>query len=119
MNFGITPQQARCLEAIKRLTAEKGYAPSYVEIGMELGLPHKSNVHRLVQALIGRRLIAIDPHHRRSIVVLRQGPSREDMLAWSPEEFARVAKDMSDIAFSRFKTSAIERADAIQAEGRA
>jgi repressor LexA len=67
--IGLTPVQAKCLDAIKRLTRD-GMPPSYEELQRALGLRSKSNVHRLIHALEARGAITLKPESARSIRVL-------------------------------------------------
>lgn len=52
---GLTRQQAACKAFVGAyLAANEGVSPTYVEIGVALGLKSRSSVHRLVMALIAR-----------------------------------------------------------------
>lgn len=120
MTAGVTLQQARCLEAIKAYIAEHGCSPTFAEIGAALGMSAhcKGNVHALVHALADRGLISLGPARRSRSITVIEGPTREAMLAWSPEEFERVAADMCSIIYQRQLEAGSKRADAILAEAR-
>lgn len=64
----MTPKQRACLDAIVRLT-KNGVPPSYDELRVELRLKSKSGVHRFVQGLKDRGLIAHLPGRARSLSV--------------------------------------------------
>ena len=42
----LSPRQRQLCDVIERLTAARGYAPSYVEVSREMGL-HVSRIHQL------------------------------------------------------------------------
>ena len=64
-----TPRQMEVLEAIKRLTAAKGYPPSRVEIGREVGGVTQRAVDHHVRKLTELGLLEVDKHQARSIRV--------------------------------------------------
>lgn len=70
----LTPTQLDCARIIHELTEAAGYAPSYEEIGFELGIRHKSGVHRLVLELEKHRWLTRVPHAFRSIKLLAVPP---------------------------------------------
>lgn len=65
----MTPRQRECLDAIKRLTV-RGVGPTYEQLRVELGVSSKSNVHRLVSALVASGRLARTAHRDRSLRVL-------------------------------------------------
>lgn len=67
--IGLTPNMAKALAAIRRLSSA-GVAPSFDEIQAELGLGSKSGVHRLIHDLRERGAITFRPGQARSIRVL-------------------------------------------------
>jgi SOS-response transcriptional repressor LexA len=72
---GLTRQMKRALDAIERLTVEKGYAPSHSELCAALGLKSKSTITRLTKSLETRGYISRGTHHSRSVRVIRQDAS--------------------------------------------
>lgn len=65
----MSPQEHRCLETIRRLSAD-GVSPSYDEIRLHLGLASKCGVHRLVSALVAKgHLVQIEGRARSLKVV--------------------------------------------------
>lgn len=65
---GMTPRQAEALCAIRDLTVD-GVAPSYAEIGAQLGGISRANVHALVSQLKKRGVVDFVPAGRRSLSV--------------------------------------------------
>lgn len=101
--MGLTARQAECLDFIRRSTAAGSSAPSFDEIAHELGVV-KSNVHRLVHALIERGYVRQLPGRRRSVSLIephlrgdtegvlaflarRTGKSRDELVTQAIEEF--------------------------------
>jgi SOS-response transcriptional repressor LexA len=66
----MTPRQRRAYDFIAEFWDEFGFAPSYREIQMFLGLKSVSGVARLVKALEARRFVRLVPHTKRSIEVI-------------------------------------------------
>lgn len=66
MQYGLTPEQARCLAVIRAYAAE-GRVPTYDEMRTALGLGSKSGVNRLIMALEERGHIVRLPNRQRSI----------------------------------------------------
>lgn len=62
----LTRRQHEIVEFIRAHTAERGFAPSLVEIGRHLGLKSPSTVHKHVQRLIARGALTMSPHRARS-----------------------------------------------------
>lgn len=66
----MTEAQKLALDFIVAFIKEHdGVSPSFQEIGNHLGLASKSNVHRLVQALVDYGQIQYVPNRARSITV--------------------------------------------------
>lgn len=86
---GLTTRQRDCLGVIAQLTANRGVAPSFKEIGDALGLASKSGVHRLIHGLAERGHIHFHPERKRSIALARNGMPIpfDDMAAAVAEEF--------------------------------
>lgn len=86
---GLTTRQRDCLDAIARLSAVRGVAPSYDEIGAAIGVPNKSGVHRLVHGLAERGYITVRRDRHRSIALAHQGQAIpfDDMAAAVAEDF--------------------------------
>lgn len=86
---GLTTRQRDCLGVIARLTANRGVAPSFKEIGDALGLSSTSAVHGLVHGLAERGHIVFWPDRKRSIALARNGMAIpfDEMAAAVAEEF--------------------------------
>lgn len=67
----LTPRQHQALIFIDSFIKEKGWAPSYDEIGKALGLDSKSGIHRLVVGLVERGRLRRLPNRARAIEVVR------------------------------------------------
>ena len=70
----MTGSQAKVLAAIKKLS-ERGYSPSYREIGDEVGLRSLATVTHHVRILEELGYLAKGLHHNRSVVLI---PSKMD-----------------------------------------
>jgi repressor LexA len=66
----VTPQQRRTYDFVQAFWAEKGYAPSYREIMVGVGLKSPSGAYRLVQALLKRQYMKTVPGTKRSVEVV-------------------------------------------------
>ncbi len=66
----MTPKQKLVLDFIKTYIEIKGFAPSYANIAVGIGLKSKSNIHRLVHDLKDKGLLQIKPHMVRSLKVI-------------------------------------------------
>ena len=64
----MTELQNKMLVFIGQYIGERGYSPSYVEIGQHLGLTSKSNINRLANALVDRGLLVREPGKVRTLV---------------------------------------------------
>ena len=70
----LTYKQARIRDFIAQFIAEKGYCPSFEEIGEGVGLRSLATVHDHVEKLRRKGAILIQPGRARSIeVVAREG----------------------------------------------
>lgn len=65
----MTEQQKRVYDFIRSRLVESPVAPSFEEIGQEIGTSSKSSVHRLVSALVDQGLIIRRPGRARSIAL--------------------------------------------------
>ena len=72
--FGITQQMQRVLDFIRAYQLEHGRVPSFARIGAGLGLKSKSNVHRLIHALVERGRIWMMPGKARSMTMVPVSP---------------------------------------------
>lgn len=67
--FGLTAQQQQLFDFVQaEITGGRG-APSYEEIADRLGFKSKSNVHRLVDAIIERGWLVKLPNRARSLAL--------------------------------------------------
>lgn len=66
IRMGLTPQQRALLDAITRIQAETGVAPSYSEMAAAIGAKSKATVARLMQGLEDRGHIRRMPRRARS-----------------------------------------------------
>lgn len=71
--YGLTPEQARCLEVIQAFL-DRGVSPSYDEVRAVLGLQSKAGVNRLVVALEERGFLVRLPGRARSLRLVDAGP---------------------------------------------
>lgn len=69
---GLTERQYECLRFIEACIEENRVPPSYDEIRIALGLASKSNVHRIVSALVERGFLDLKPYVARGISLLRK-----------------------------------------------
>jgi len=63
----MTPKQKLVLDFIKTYIEIKGFAPSYANIAVGIGLKSKSNIHRLVHELRKQGHLDVKPHLVRSV----------------------------------------------------
>lgn len=68
--FGMTPRQRETFDFIRDHIERVGCAPTYSEIQEEFGLASKSNVQRIISALVERGLISNLKGRARSIVLV-------------------------------------------------
>lgn len=89
---GLTPMQSKALAFIRDFIAEKGWSPSFDEIGAALDIKSKSGIHRIVTGLRDRSAIMFTPKCRRSICVLEPARVATDLGFLDPhlETWVRV-----------------------------
>jgi repressor LexA len=68
----MTAKQKHALDYISSFWEEHGYSPSYDDIAKALNVSSRSNVHRIVYALIERGFIENLPGKARSLKVLKK-----------------------------------------------
>jgi repressor LexA len=68
--LGVTMRQHLVLEFVKKYCAERGYSPSYQEIGDAIGIASKSGVKRMIDALVERGHLDVLPKRARSLAVV-------------------------------------------------
>src|SRR5205807_4590175 len=68
--MAITPRQRQVYDLISRFVAEKGYSPSFEEIGKGLGLSSLATVHKHISNLEKKGLLTRDYYRSRSIDLL-------------------------------------------------
>jgi len=68
--MAITRRQRQVYDLISRFVAEKGYSPSFEEIGKGLGLSSLATVHKHVSNLQKNGLLTRDYNRSRSIDLL-------------------------------------------------
>lgn len=64
---GVTPRQIQILDIIRTATRERGFAPSYEEIGRLAGLSSLATVHKHIQNLKNKGLLRHKYNRARSI----------------------------------------------------
>ena len=80
--MGLTHRQAECLRVIRERLAQSGVPPTYDEICVALDIASKSNVHRLVDALVERGHLRRIPNHARGLALADEfSPRAEAGLA--------------------------------------
>ena len=96
----LTERQRRILEAIMTYQNERGFAPSFRDIGEAAGLKSPSSVKHQLQALEQKGYIRLNANKGRAIEILRteeEGPSVPTSRAEaSPERFAPLVEDEGD-----------------------
>lgn len=75
--LGLTLRQANAMRFLQEWIDEKGFSPTFQEIGDALGLLSKSQTHRVVHQLVERGYIGFMKDRARSIAILRRLPERE------------------------------------------
>ena len=80
MREHLTPKQHNLVSFIGRHTEQHGYAPTYEEIGRELGYRSPATVHGYVQVLVGKGYLRQERGRSRSLRAL----SEEEWLAGDP-----------------------------------
>jgi SOS-response transcriptional repressor LexA len=77
--MGLTPQQARALDAIRRLTRDD-ISPSFRQVGRAIGVSSSHSAHRLLHGLRERILGELDQIEHRSTPDLRALRDRIDAI---------------------------------------
>jgi SOS-response transcriptional repressor LexA len=72
----MTPEQKQTFEAVKGFIQERGFSPSFTEIGELLGGKAKSAVKRRVDGLVALGLIRTRPGRNRSIELVEHDLAR-------------------------------------------
>jgi SOS-response transcriptional repressor LexA len=70
---GLTSRQRDLLRYIEHSVNIRGFAPSYSEMAVFLGMKSKSSAHKLVAALRERGAITHLPHQARSVALPDRG----------------------------------------------
>lgn len=96
-----TPQQARALVSIRRLT-RNGIAPTFEELRQDLGLASVSNVHRLIHGLRDRGQVAFEPGCRRTLRIL--APIEIDLEAMTAPQLVRLRERIEATLINRWKS---------------
>ncbi len=78
------------ITAIKGLTRQKGYPPSYAEIARAAGIASRSGVHRALNSLRDQGYIHFEDNRRRSAAVLVEYEGHR------PDIIARIGDDALD-----------------------
>lgn len=68
--MSITKKQLEVLEFIENFIAEKGYSPSYREIGEGVNIKSLGGIHDYITALIDRNMIKVRANKSRSIEIV-------------------------------------------------
>jgi biotin operon repressor len=84
----VTPKEQQTLDALRRLTVG-AVSPSLDVIASEIG-SSKSHVHKHLASLKAKGVVDWKPRSWRSITIVREGPTREQMARWSSAELSRV-----------------------------
>ena len=71
----LTRRQRQILDFINDFQSRAGYAPSYREIGEELGLSSPATVHEHIQALVAKGFLTNDYNRARSIELVAIKPN--------------------------------------------
>lgn len=72
MSATLTQRQAATLAFIKAHVDEKGFGPTYGDIGKALGTKSRSSVHRIVHSLVQRGCIRKRPKTVRDIQIIQE-----------------------------------------------
>jgi repressor LexA len=70
--MGVTMKQHLVMQFVTKYCAEKGYSPSYQEIGEAVGIASKSGVKRVIDALVARGHLELMPRRARSLVIVEK-----------------------------------------------
>lgn len=96
----MTPQELRILDALRRLTVN-GMSPKLDDLAFEAGIQSKGSVHRILSRMRDKGVIYWKYHSWRAISIVREGPSREQIAAWSTEELHRIASTIGEVLADR------------------
>jgi SOS-response transcriptional repressor LexA len=86
----LTPPLAACVAAIKRLTVN-AVPPSLPELAEALGYRSASAVHRLLVELRDRGVVTWEPQRSRSLRLLAEAPSAEEIGRYSDCDLISLA----------------------------
>lgn len=78
------------IRAIRELTQELGFPPTVREIGARVGNRGVGSIHAILLGLREDGILTWEDSRRRTIRIVREGPSRAEMERWSDEELKRV-----------------------------
>lgn len=98
----MTPKQAECLDAIRRLTTPEGVAPSFEELREALGYASTSRIYHLARSLREQGLVTFKDHRARTIKVVE--PPRDFGLplhTLSTSDLLKVQKKVADLLNAR------------------
>lgn len=93
----LTRRQSDLLAFIKRYSAEHGYAPSYDEMKVGIGIVSKSGIHRLVSGLRERGAITARANLARSVGLVEEPASARD-IALLTQRLDLLARQVADQA---------------------
>jgi len=78
--MGLTKRQKEIIDFINEFTEDKGYAPSYREIGQHFGLSSTATVCEHIQTLQEKGYLKIDPNEARSIEIIEDNKAEAFLL---------------------------------------
>lgn len=85
----LTARQQSVLDYIQRTTGDRGFPPSYREIGEGVGLSSVASVAHQVKALERKGHLRRDAHRPRSVVAGKTAP----VLIW-PQDIAAIGREV-------------------------
>jgi SOS-response transcriptional repressor LexA len=77
--MGLTRQQARALDFVRRYANEHGFSPSFQEVAAGVGLASKGGAKRLLDHLRDRGFISFAPRQARSIQLIERPAAGADL----------------------------------------
>lgn len=89
------------IKAIRDLTAEQGHPPAIREIGTRISCRGVGNIHRTLHDLRDDGVVTWEDGRRRTIRIIREGPTRAQMDRWADDELRRVLLEAADILNGR------------------
>lgn len=101
LTSGLTPLQARCLDAIRRLTVD-GVPPTVAEIQADLGTVSRGTTHNILVRLRERGMVTWLPRQSRSIQIVDATP---DLEAMSSGQLDRLIERAQAILAARAESS--------------